>query len=347
MMAIRVIPMLQRKRPGMKRFSAKLLSLLLLVLPVAVSAEGSDRQELLQYAAYDQQLTAIGYRLAAASSAFCTVRAPLTGLAFHDLTQYSRAQEPGARAAFGFGQEPVVLAVAPSSPAAAAGVRIGDAVLAIDGKPVPAARAGTYASFARTGALLDRFESALSNGAVDLAIRRGGQRLNVHVQGRPGCPTRFQTNASGVIGAKANGIYVEVNIATMDFARNNDELAGMVAHELAHNILGHRVRLDAQGIRRGILGQVGRSARLVRGTEEEADRLSVYLLDRAGYSPAGGIAFLDHYRDTHPLSFLGAPTHPAIGTRIASMRAEIAAMNAMKATGKSPAPAFLTARKGS
>ena len=50
----------------------------------------------------------------------------------------------------------------------------------------------------------------------------------------------------------------------------------------------HRVRLDAARVSRGFLGNFGRNARLIRETEVEADRLSVYLLERAGYDPAGG-----------------------------------------------------------
>jgi hypothetical protein len=46
-------------------------------------------------------------------------------------------------------------------------------------------------------------------------------------------------------------------------------------------MLRHRTRLDSGGVAY-FLGNFGRNARLIRETESEADRLSVYLLDRAG-----------------------------------------------------------------
>jgi predicted Zn-dependent protease len=91
-----------------------------------------------------------------------------------------------------------------------------------------------------------------------------------------------------------------------------------------------------------VLGQFGRSARLVRQTEEEADRLSIYLLDRAGYDPHAVVAFWDHYRRSHILGFLRAPTHMSDSDRIAMAEAEIARLAAMKAAGQSPRPAFMT-----
>ena len=127
----------------------------------------------------------------------------------------------------------------------------------------------------------------------------------------------------------------------IDFAADEAQLAAVIAHELAHNILRHRARLDAVGIHRGILGQFGRNARLIRQTEVEADQLSVYLMDRAGYDPQAIITFWERYDRTHPFGFLNAPTHPGPENRIAMVRTEIARIAAMKAQGRSPRPAFM------
>jgi predicted Zn-dependent protease len=165
--------------------------------------------------------------------------------------------------------------------------------------------------------------------------------MTIHVAAAPGCASRFQTNVSGTVDSQADGTYVEINTGLMDFAGEEDQIAAIVAHELAHNILRHRARLDAVGIHRGLLGQFGRNARRIRQTEEEADVLSVYLLDRAGYSPQAIVTFWERYDRSHILGFLAAPTHPSPKARIAMVEREVARIAQMKASGRVPRPAFM------
>ena len=64
-------------------------------------------------------------------------------------------------------------------------------------------------------------------------------------------------------------------------------------------------------MQRGFLGNFGRNARRIRETEVEADRLSVYLLDRAGYDPDAAVRFWSRF-GRRGLNFLGSPTHPQL-----------------------------------
>ena len=90
-----------------------------------------------------------------------------------------------------------------------------------------------------------------------------------------------------------------VQIGVRFFERYDDaDIAVVVAHELAHNILRHRARLDAAGISRGLFAEVGRNGRLIRRTEDEADLLGLHLLRNAGYDPASAPRFWrDHGGD--------------------------------------------------
>lgn len=321
--------------PVILRFAAAMLA----CLPGTALA---DPAGLLALQRYDRQLLAIGYRLAAAGGDLCVAGAPIPGFALHDLSQYSAAEQPDARTAFGFGADPLVLAVAPGSPAAAAGLREGDAVLSLDGAPVPAARPRARSSHARMAALLARLDAAMADGVLVLGIRRGERRLDLRVSVRRGCPSRFQTRASDALDSRANGTDVEVTTGLIDFAGDEAQIAAVVAHELAHNILRHRARLDAKGVRRGLLGAVGRSARMIRQTEEEADRLAVYLLDRAGYPPRAIMTFWQRYGRSHRTGILSAQTHRTPRERIETTEAEIARIAAEKAAGRSPRPAFMS-----
>src|SRR3546814_17247433 len=67
----------------------------------------------------------------------------------------------------------------------------------------------------------------------------------------------------------------DLNQGLVDFSPDDAELAAAIAHELAHNILRHRARLDAAGVDRGLAKQFGRNARMFKQTEIEADRPSV------------------------------------------------------------------------
>ena len=288
----------------------------------------------------DERVTAIGYRLVTSAGDLCADKVPIPGFAIHDLSQYRSDEQEEADDTFRFDGAPLVLAVAPHSPAAAAGVQIGDALIRIGAAPVAPAPAGAN-SYARIAAILSQLDSAGQSGTLALELRRRQQVLTVTAALADGCPTRFQTKVSNAIDAQADGRYVEVNTGLIAFAGSDDELAAIMAHELAHNILHHRARLDAAGVPRGILGQFGKNARLIRETEAEADRLGVYLMDRAGYPPQAAIAFWTRFGAEHGLGIFGAPTHLSEGKRIDLIQAEITRIAAMRAAGVKPQPAFL------
>ncbi|PXA97967.1 hypothetical protein DMC47_11345 [Nostoc sp. 3335mG] len=300
----------------------------------------SDEQGLRTLHEQDRLVSSVGYRLAVANGKFCGRGQPLLGFSIHDLAQYPAAERGDARSIFGFGDRPLVLAVAASSPAAAAGLREGDELLAID-KEMISAELPRKTSYARTQALLERLERAAADEHLLLEIRRREQRTTIEIVLDRGCPTHFFVDPDDSLQSKADGVYVQINSGMIEFAGDEDQVAALLAHELAHNILKHRVRLNAAGIRRGLLGQVGRSARLIRQTEDEADRLSVYLLDNAGYPAGAVVAFWTRYRSAHPPSLLASPTHADPADRIALVRTEIEYMNAMKASGGVVRPRFM------
>jgi predicted Zn-dependent protease len=101
----------------------------------------------------------------------------------------------------------------------------------------------------------------------------------------------------------------------------DDLLAAALAHELAHNLLGHRARLDASG----------RSWSKVKATEREADRLSVWLLANAGYDPAAAVRFFERWGPKFDLGLLATPDHDGWKTRRATVAGEIANLRAAQA----------------
>jgi hypothetical protein len=287
----------------------------------------------------DQRVAAIGYRLAVASRPLCRGIENLPGFAVHDLSQYGADFRAAAIRAFGLDAGPGVLALVPGGPADRAGMRLDDVLLSLDGRAPPHGDPGRDRTFDRMAQILDALDAAFADGNADIEVRRGDTRLMLHVGSEPGCASRFQLIPSGRLNAEADGRYVQVTTAIAAYVADDAELAAVLAHEFAHNILGHRVRLDAARVSRGFFSNFGRNARSIRETEIEADRFSVYLLERAGYDPRAAIRFWTRF-GRRGLNFLGSPTHPNWRSRIALFETEIAAIGRARAEGRDPVPTF-------
>jgi len=288
----------------------------------------------------DGRVATIGHRLAVANRDLCASRQWLAGLAVHDLWQYGPGFRAAANREFGLERGPGILALADEGPATRAGLHRDDILLSVDGATLPRGQATGPATFAGMERILEEMERALSDGAATFVIARGETELSVAVTGEQGCASRFQLIPSRRLNALADGRYVQVTTAIADYVADEQELAAVLAHELAHNVLGHRARLDAAGVERGLLGNFGRNARLIRETEEEADRLSIYLLDRAGYDIEAPVRFWQRF-GRRGLNVFGSPTHGGWQGRVASFREEIAVVRHARAAGEVPAvPSF-------
>lgn len=285
----------------------------------------------------DQRVANIGHRLATANLDICADRRWLPGFAVHDLSQYGGDYRAAAIRAFGLGSGPAVLAIAEGGPAARAGLRQDDVLLRLDGEalPVPGERSGN--SDAHMEPLYDAIDRAFADGVAVAELRRGGDPLTLRIEAERGCASRFQVVPSRRANAFADGTYVRVTTVMVGHTADEAELAWILAHEFAHNVLGHRDRLDAEDVSRGFFGNFGRSARLIRETEQEADRLSVYLLDRAGFDPEASVRFSSTF-GSRGLNFLGSPTHPNWRRRIEMFRAEIALIRQARGRGQVPVP---------
>jgi hypothetical protein len=152
---------------------------------------------------------------------------------------------------------------------------------------------------------------------------RNGQRRSVRIAASPGCRSAFEVLLAPGMPASADGRIVQVGVRF--FERYSDaEVAVVVAHELSHNILHHARRLDAAGVKRGLLAEVGRNGRLFRLSEDQADLLGMHLLRNAGYDPQIAVRFWrDHGGDVDGGLFRSR-THRSSAARAKALEAEIA-----------------------
>ena len=291
--------------------------------------------------ALDRRVASIGHSLATSAIDLCGHREWLPGFAIHALSQYGGDYRETAARTFGLdASAPNVLALAADGPAERAGLAPDDRLLAADGRPLPVADEAESGAFGPVERMMETLEEAFSDGAAELAIERADQPLTVRVEAEEGCLTRFQLIPSAELNARADGRYVQITTAIGDYVQDDAELAAIIAHELAHNILRHKDRLDGAEVKRGFLSNFGRNARLIRETETEADRLSIYLLDRAGYDPEAAVRFWTRF-GPRGIGLFNSPTHPGWRSRVELFREEIDSIARQKAAGTRPLPAFL------
>jgi membrane-associated protease RseP (regulator of RpoE activity) len=248
---------------------------------------------------------------------------PLSGLLVHAVDQYPASARPAVISTFGLGDEPAVLVVVPGSAAARAGLQVGDGVVSLSGKAFPLKGSRKKASYERVQEFEEFLIASLAAGPVAVEFLRGGMRHSAVLEPEPGCISRVQLVPSEKLNAAADGTYAQLTTGIVNFARGDDEIALVVAHEMAHNILGHRVRLNEQKISRGLLKSLDGSAGKIRKTEVEADYLALYLLARAGFDIGVAPGFWQRYGPNALFEIFSEGTHPGRATRVSATRRTI------------------------
>ena len=229
----------------------------------------------------DARLSSVAHRITASNAPLCRYSMPGLGLSMISRDQYSDTPYDQPHPAFIDDSRVALSAVAAGGPAARAGLRAGDALWLAGGEPLPERREEDQFRYISVfGALAERDPAA----AVTLSVSRGGYLTEVTVEPVPACRSLIEIFPSNEEFARADAEIVQISsalAATLD----DGQLAVVVAHELAHQVLEHRRRLEEAGVRKGLLAEFGKNARRNRRAEIEADRLSVHLLANAGFDP--------------------------------------------------------------
>ena len=240
----------------------------------------------------------VAFRVARMGAARCIRPALVSGLTFQHLGQFAAADRAAVLREARLDLGPGVLAVAAGSPAEAAGIAPGDLLLAIDGRPVPPAPLDDdgfdqEAARAYSDLIDTSMRAALSaRPTATLTLSRDGTEKRVALAGVAACPSRVHLARSPKTNAFADGSHVFLTTGLLAKVRSDDELAFVIAHEMAHNDLAHAAGLRAEGVPRNFTRVLGRSGRLVRETERQADRLGIALMRDAGYDGRAAISLL-------------------------------------------------------
>ena len=230
----------------------------------------------------DAALARVGHRLSLANIELCPRTALLPGWSLHAASLYGAGLRTAAVSRFGLdGDLPGIAYVVPGGPADLAGLQAGDLIIAVGGRDLstgPAQDEPREIGFFANRAVID---AALVNGPTRLSIRRAGAMLDLTLTPERGCSYAFLVEPSSTLGASAFDDQIQVTTAMAAYAGSDDDLSVVVSHEFAHTMLQHPLE------RRGL----GRLPWRTEAREREADRVSLYLMARAGYDPGRAPVF--------------------------------------------------------
>ena len=266
----------------------------------------------------DQRVADTAWRIASRNTDSCPKLWASFGFSLHHISQYEPAYHAAAQAAFGLDETfPSILAVAEGSPASAAGLKPNDTLRAVNGVDL-AGKGGeqtTAASYDAVSAAMTALEALPEQREAILSIARGGQRLEVSVSPQNVCRSRVELAPGNAINANANGLVAQISGRLVDWVESDDELALVIAHEMAHNLLDHPKRLNEKSALSGLATSLGLAGRAQRQMEMEADRMGIVMAAGAGYNYKIAPDFWARLNSNSPLASFLATTHPKTPTR--------------------------------
>jgi len=186
----------------------------------------------------------------------------------------------------------------------------------------------------------------VDNPAEQHYVNRVGTWLAMHTE-RADLPWRFGIIDTASVNAfSAPGGYILITRGLFERLRNESELAGVLAHEIAHVVQKHHLHALQNELRTSAMADVGSSVAASQGgvagfaagqilqagktiyirgldknDEYEADRMGVVIATRAGYSPYGLVGVLQTLsaeQEDKGLALM-MKTHPNPSDRIARL----------------------------
>lgn len=295
---------------------------------------------------HERRLFSVAYPVLVGGRSFCKDKvAPQVGARVSTIYAYPEEFRKAARKVFGDSEKLRVSLIAPGSPAEKAGLREGDVLLRIDGKPLPT---GEKAS-AELAKLYD--EVAQKKTAFTLDVERGEAAIPITLTPEIGCNYPVLLANDDSLNAFADGARIVIMRGMLRFAESDTELATVIAHELAHNVMEHisakqgNVMLGTLadilaaigGVNtQGTFGRLG-SAAYSQDFEAEADYVGLYIMVLSGLEIEGTAHFWRRMAAAHPQAIQSGgflATHPSTPERFLALEQTVKEIKAKQAEGK-------------
>lgn len=279
------------------------------------------------------RLFQVSYPLLRAARNWCK-DGTIYGLGLFALNRHAMGPYANVAWRYGIGNQLRALAAIPDGPAYRAGLTAGDVILSINGEPTPTTAAATRA-FA-----LKMAHVARSGTPVNVSVQRGTEVLTATVEPEPLCGYQVQVAEIQQVNARTDGRRsIHITRGMLDFAQTDPDLALVVAHEIAHNAMGHLAArtqlmrsLAAAGRAAGSGNANGMTPVFSQALEMEADHMGLYIVARAGMPVEGAPRLIERLGAGADGSVQGR-THPASYARVAAMKRTIREIEGKRAAG--------------
>lgn len=316
---------------------------------------------------FQQRLDDVAYALLKAAVPLCTrAVGPMSGIRFANIHSFKKDYRAAALG-LGFTDTLSIVSVTKGSAAERAGVKVGDRIVSMGGRAVPAGPTAV-ADFVKR--LPQRTPpkagapAAFSSAPVSLTMRRAGSgdsasasssEIGVDLPSDTVCVYSAVAIKDDVLNAYADGKNVFITSAMLRFAASDDELAVVVAHEIGHNAMGHidakkknatlgaifgailDVAAATQGVNTGgdftNLGAEFGAMTFSQDFEREADYVGMYILARADRSISKAPDFWRRMATESPGSIKFASSHPTTAERFVRLENAAAEIDQKRAAG--------------
>ncbi|WP_230427456.1 M48 family metallopeptidase [Collimonas humicola] len=269
-------------------------------------------------------------------------------LGFTAKTKYSfTAEFIAAAASLGLTDQLQITGVLAGSGAAKVGLQRGDLLVSIQDKPVPAGADAERQTALMLGPLVN------GRNTIKVTVARNGSNQTMNVPLTRACAFGIELGNTDNVISYADGRRVLVSAGMMKFTQSDDELALVIAKEMAHNSLTHPSRQRNTATMTGVIDNLIRlrpdttslsGAAGVKPYPQQldaaADKLSLYMAARAGYKVDNASSFWQRLATQYPATVLNGYTaiHPATDYRISAIQQTVSDIQAKQAAGSAIQP---------
>ncbi len=314
--------------------------------PTALSRSGSE-QELDALVARQDRVYRVAAPLLARNAVLCKASArPLLGFTAKNKYSFPAELRNAAASRLRFGDSLQVMQVLDGSGAMRAGVKRGDVLQSIQGQALPRGLQAETDAAQLLGPLLKNVAE------VDVAMLRNGAPLTLKVPLTTACAFTVDIGNAPHVNAYADGRRIMITTGMLA-ASSDQELAVILAREIAHSVEQHAQAMQMRATVAGVidallppkpdLSSFGGSAGIKTMDEkldQDADRVALYLLARAGLNPSVAIDTLERLAQRYPASVVNSyvALHPWTSERAGLMRNTVAEIRQKQAAKKALVP---------
>jgi hypothetical protein len=304
----------------------------------------AEADALTRMAAQQDRLYRVAAPLLINNAELCKTQARnLLGFTAKNRYSYPGDYNEAAHVAFGMGERLQVTGVLAGSGAAQAGLRKGDRLMTAGAKPLPSGPNASTLAGGVFGPLV------AAQASLPMGIERDGSSKQLTIPVTRACGFGIELGNADNINSYADGTRVMITRGMINFTRDDDELAYLLAKGMAHNILGHAASqrnastigsivdnlVSVKPDTSMLIGSGGIKA-MPQELDAAADRLAVYLVVRAGYNVDDAAPFVKRLAANHPATVLNGyvANHPATAIRVAAIEKAAAEVKAKQAAKK-------------